>query len=134
MVQIAGLLVCKLNLTVQLQQLPQGPKLPKTLNVAMLHNQEIKEVIQSQLSAGLGDLSVDVVDVSDIGGFWHNFSNTVYSVSKEVLGTQKRKHQDWLDDQDADIQTRLHAKNQLFRSHLNEPNSVAKRDAYLKAK
>ena len=74
------------------------------------------------------------MDVSDIGSSWHNFSNIVYSVSKEVLGTPNRKHQDWFDDQDADIQIRLHAKNQLFRSHLNEPNSVAKRDTYVKAK
>ena len=37
-------------------------------------------------------------------------------------------------DQDADIQTRLHTKNQLFRSHLNNPNPVVKRDAYLKDK
>ena len=107
--------VSKLNLTVQPQQHPQGPKLPKILNVAKLHNQETKEAIQSQLSVGLGDLSVDA---SDIGGSWHNFSNIVYSVSKEVLGTPNRKHQDWFDDQDADIQSRLHAKNQLFRSHL----------------
>ena len=87
--------------------------------------------MQSQLREGLGDLSVDV---SDIGGSSHNFSNIVFSVSKEVLGTPNRKHQDWFDDQDADIQSRLHAKNQLFRSHLDDPNSVAKRDAYLKAK
>ena len=102
------LLVSKLNVTVQ----PQ------------LHPQETKETIQSQPSAGLGDLSVDVSD----SGSWHNFSNIVYSVSKEVLGTPNRKHQDWFDDQDADIQSRLHAKNQLFRSHLNDPNSVVKRD------
>ena len=75
------LLVSKLNLTVQPQQRPQGPKLPKTLNVAKLHNQETKEAIQSQPSAGLGDLSVDVSD----SGSWHNFSNSVYSVSKEEL-------------------------------------------------
>ena len=67
--------------------------------------------------------------LSDIGGSSHNFSNIVFSVSKEVLGTPNRKHQDWFDDQDADIQSRLHAKNQL-----NDPNSVAKRDAYHKAK
>ena len=72
------LLVSKLNLTVQPQQRPQGPKLPKTLNVAKLHNQETKEAMQSQLREGLGDLSVDV---SDIGGSSHNFSNIVFSVS-----------------------------------------------------
>ena len=59
---------------------------------------------------------------------------TLYTVLKETLGTPSRKHQDWFDDQDAEIQNRLEAKHQLFRSHLNDPNSASKRDAYLKAK
>ena len=57
----------------------KGNLLPKTLNVAKLNDQETKEAIQSQLSSGLGDLSVDQ---GDIGSSWHNFSNIVYSVSK----------------------------------------------------
>ena len=71
-----------------------------------------------------------------VTGEWHKFSNTVYTVLKETLGTTSRKHQDWFDDQDAEIQNRLEAKHQLFRSYLNDPNSASKRDAaaYLKAK
>ena len=63
-----------------------------------------------------------------------NSSIAVYTVLKDTLGTPSRKHQDWFDDQDAEIQNRLEAKHQLFRSHLNDPNSASKRDAYLKAK
>ena len=62
------------------------------------------------------------------------FQTFVLSVSEKVLGTLNRKHQDLFDDQDADIQTSCHSKNQLLKSHLNDPDSIAKRDAYLKAK
>ena len=123
--------VSKLNLTVQPQKRPQGQKLPKKLNVAKLHDQVVKEAIQDRLNK---ELDSKPVDVNDIGGEWHKFSNTVYTVLKETLGTPSRKHQDWFDDQDAEIQNRLEAKHQLFRSHLNDPNSASKRDAYLKAK
>ena len=60
----------------------------------------------------------------------------MYTVLKDTLGTPSQKHQDWLDDLDADIQNRLEAKHQLFifRSHLNYQNSASKRDVYLKAK
>ena len=58
----------------------------------------------------------------------------MYNVLKETLGTPSRKHQDWFDNQDADIQNCPEAIHQLFRSHLNYSNSASKRDAYLKAK
>ena len=107
------LLVSKLNLTVQPQLHPQDPKFPKTLNVLKLHNQETKETIQSQPSAGLGDLSVDVSD----SGSWHNFSNIVYSVTKEELGNPNRKHQDWFDDQDV-FKHPPEGQDELQISHL----------------
>ena len=43
----------------------------------------------------------------------------------EVLATSNRKRQ---------FQTAFVRKNQLFRSHLDDPDSVAKRYAYHKAK
>ena len=91
------LLVSKLNVTVQ----PQ------------LHPQETKETIQSQPSSGLGDLSVDVSD----SGSWHNFSNIVYSVTKEELGNPNRKHQDWFDDQDV-FKHPPEGQDELQISHL----------------
>ena len=85
------LLVSKLNLTVQPQKRPQGQKLPKKLYVAKLHDQVVKEAIQDMLNK---ELDSKPVDVNDIGGEWHKFSNTVYTVLKDTLGTPSRKHQD----------------------------------------
>ena len=89
-------------MTVQPQKRSQGQKLPKKLNVAKLHGQEVKEAIQDGLNK---ELDSKPVDVNDIGGEWHKFSNTVYTVIKEMLGIQSRKHQDWFDDQDVIIRT-----------------------------
>ena len=115
----------------QPQKRSQGRKLHNKLNGAKLHDQVVKEAIQDRLNK---ELDSKPVDVNDIGGEWHKFSNTVYTVLKETLDTPSRKHQDWFDDQDAEIQNHLEAKHQLFRSHLNDPNSASNRDAYLKAK
>ena len=125
------LLVSKLNLTVQPQVRPQGQKLPKRLNAAKLHDQDTKEAVQKRLSTELDSQSVDA---SNIGGSWRNFANTVYTVLEEELGTPTRKHQDWFDDHDADIKVLLETKHQLFRSHIENPNSVPKKDAYFRAK
>ena len=56
-----------------------------------MHDQEVKEVIQDRLNK---ELDSKPVDVNDIGGEWHKFSNTVYNVLKETLGTSSRKHKD----------------------------------------
>ena len=58
----------------------------------------------------------------------------MYTVLEEELGTPTRKHQDWFDDHDADIKVLLETKHQLFRSHIENPNSVPKKDAYFRAK
>ena len=74
-------------------------KFPKKLNIAKLHGQVVKEVIQYRLNKELEK----PVDVDNISAEWHKFSNTVYTVLKDTLGTPSRKHQAWFDDQDADI-------------------------------
>ena len=125
------LVVSKLNLSVQPPKRPQGPKAPKKLDVSKLRNEATLGVLQSKLSEKLEGQSLES---SDIGAAWQTFSDTVYSVSKEVLGAPTRKHQDWFDDQNAEIQELLDKKHQLHRSHLNDPSSVSKKDAYLKAK
>ena len=60
----------------------------------------------AQLASIQDKLNKEPVDVKDINGEWHKFSNTVYN----VLGSPSHKHQDWFDDQDAYIQNLLETK------------------------
>ena len=42
----------------------------------------------------------------------------------DTLGYSTRKHQDWFDSNDAEIQTLLNERNAAFAAKLRNPNSV----------
>ena len=54
---------------------PTGPKAPQETERCELHDQVVKEAIQDRLNK---ELDSKPVDVNDIGGEWHKFSNTAY--------------------------------------------------------
>ena len=125
------LVVSKLKLVLQQPRRPQGPKAPKKLDPTKLSNPAIKECLQTNLK---GALESQVIDPGSVSGSWHDFKNAVYSASKETLGSPSRVHQDWFDDQDADIKALLDKKHQLHRSHQGDLKSDPKRDAFRSAK
>ncbi|XP_047496478.1 uncharacterized protein LOC125044076 [Penaeus chinensis] len=51
---------------------------------------------------------------------WTAFREVVYSTALEHLGPATRKHQDWFDENDVEIQALLSEKHQLFRAHQND--------------
>nr|KAG5693154.1 hypothetical protein BaRGS_035352 [Batillaria attramentaria] len=61
---------------------------------------------------------------------WASFKNTVSETAKEILGPNKRVHQDWFDDNNEQIQTALNAKNKAYMEWQNDPSSVSKRDRF----
>ena len=125
------LIVSKLKLVIQPSRRPQGLKAPKKLDVSKLADPVTKETLQTQLSESLID---QTIDPENIGGSWHRFTDMVHSVSKKAIGTPARHHQDWFDDQNADIQKLLDQKHILHRVHLSDPSSSSKKDAYQSAK
>ena len=47
----------------------------------------------------------------DIETAWSSFRNAVYTAAEETIGHQKRKRQDWFDDNDLVIKRMLDEKN-----------------------
>ena len=45
-----------------------------------------------------------------------------------------RKHQDWFDENNEGIKALLDEKNRLLRNHINDPKSMAKKEAFSKAR
>ena len=48
----------------------------------------------------------------------------------EHLGPNLRKHQDWFDENNEEIQAVLMKKQQLHKAHQNDQTSQSKKDAY----
>ena len=121
------LIISKLNLRIQPPRRPQGYKAPKRLNISKLKNSNLKQSLAETLDSQMESVNIDP---EDIESSWAAFKELVYSTASEALGTTKRKHQDWFDENCTEIQTMLDKKHQLHRAYTNDPKSVSKKDAF----
>jgi len=65
---------------------------------------------------------------------WQDFKLRVLDASERTLGFVRRKHQDWFDDNDPEIQTKL---DQMHRQHIawiNDKNSMSNKSTYHRTK
>jgi hypothetical protein len=121
------LLRSKVNLHVRRKRRPQGQKLPKKLDVGQLNRSDVKAALQSQLSQQLENVSFKEGATE---ANWSLLRSEVEAVTKKVLPTRKRHHQDWFDDNDANIQSLLSEKNLAHKSWLADKESATKRDKF----
>ena len=61
---------------------------------------------------------------------WTVFHKTVLSSAASTLGHPSRKHQDWFDENDDEIQRLLEEKHRLHKAHQDDTSSVSKKAAY----
>ena len=60
---------------------------------------------------------------------WTVFRNAVYSSSVATLGHTSRKHQDWFDENDDEIQGLLEENHRIHKAHQDDTSSVSKKAA-----
>ena len=53
---------------------------------------------------------------------WTIFRDTVHSSAMDSLGPVSRKHQDWFDENDEEIQGLLEEKHQKHKAYLSDTN------------
>ena len=97
----------------------------KQLKRSLLQDQAKCSELQDRLSQAIeqlpepnNNLSHDEMNVN-----WNNFTSSLHHTSAEVLGFVKKKHQDWFDDNSAEIHTLLQRKNMARAAHLSNQNS-----------
>ena len=61
---------------------------------------------------------------------WTVFHKTVHSSAATSLGHRFRKHQDWFDENDVEIQRLLEDKHRLHKAYQDDTSSVSKKAAY----
>ena len=49
---------------------------------------------------------------------WEDYTEKVYNTAKDIIGIKRRKHQNWFDENDAEIQYLLKEKQQLYNKTL----------------
>ena len=121
------LVVSKLNLRIQPVRRPQGKKVPKKLDVSKLKQDSKRQAFVNDLCSRLDALEHSSEDVDES---WTVFRDTSHSSAMDSLGPVSRKHQDWFDEIDKEIQGLLEEKHQKHKSYLRNTSSVSSKTAY----
>ena len=66
----------------------------------------------------------------DVHESWTVFRDTIHSSAMDSLGPVSRKHQDWFDENDKEIQGLLEEKHQKHKAYLRNTSSVSSKTAY----
>ena len=66
----------------------------------------------------------------DVDESWTVFRDTIHSSAMDSLGPLCRKHQDWFDENDKEIQGLLEEKHQKHKAYLRNTSSVSSKTAY----
>ena len=105
------LVVSKLNLRIQPVRRPQGKKVKKKFNVSKLKQDSKSQAFVNDLCSRLDALEHSSEDES-----WTVFRDTVHSSAMDSLRPVTRKHQDWFDENNEEIQGLLEGKHQKHKA------------------
>lgn len=101
----------------------------RRFNVERLGETAYQQQLQAAMSADLPDQYPE-----DIEKHWDTLSSTIINSCKTILGHKMRKHQDWYDENDTEIQHLINIKRKTFTTWQNDINCNVKREAHAKAK
>ena len=119
------LVVSKLNLRIQPVRRPQGKKVPKKLDVSKLKQDSKRQAFVNDLCSHFDALEHSSEDVDES---WTVFRD-IHSSAMDSLGPVSRKHQDWFDENDKEIQGLLEEKHQKHKAQLRNTSSVSSKTA-----
>ena len=121
------LVVRKLNLRIQPARRPQGKKAPKRLHVSKLNHDSMRKAFINDISNQLGAMNLSSEDTEEN---WTVFQKVVHSSAATTIEHQSRKHQDWFDENDEEMQLLPEEKHCLHKTHQDVTSSVSKKTAY----
>ena len=108
------LIRAKLRVKIKKKARFNRPKASVKLNVSMLNNPDTQQKFSESLKC--------LENVTD----WETFRDTMYKVGKETLGTVKKKHKDWFDENDPEILCLLNEKRAVESRVLSKTQSPDK--------
>ncbi|KAJ8034873.1 hypothetical protein HOLleu_21891 [Holothuria leucospilota] len=121
------LIISKLNLHIKPRKRPQGQRTPRRLDISKLKVEEVAK----NLSSALEQRIMESTNVQhNIEEQWASVRDILYSTALEHLGSAKRKHQDWFNDNKEVIQSLLSEKHRLLKEYQNDPSSTSNKTAF----
>ncbi|XP_076041849.1 uncharacterized protein LOC143025728 [Oratosquilla oratoria] len=106
---------------------PPARKVPPTkkINVAALCNREISSALKEELDGRVEVVLQDGEEITTelLTEKWGAVADVLTDCSTRVLGTTRRRHRDWFDDQRGDIQTLIDERNRLNARYLRNPTN-----------
>ncbi|VDL91244.1 unnamed protein product [Schistocephalus solidus] len=112
------LVISQIRLQLQPRRWPQSKRLPGKLNSLLLNLPAHCVDFSNQINEKLEDLNAPD-DNATVETRWCQMRNVIQFTALEVLGCARRQHQDWFDDNDADISNFLAEKNGLHKVYMN---------------
>uniref|UniRef100_H3AVI3 Uncharacterized protein n=1 Tax=Latimeria chalumnae TaxID=7897 RepID=H3AVI3_LATCH len=103
------------------------PNKDKKTNVQCFKNKESRLKLRSCFERKLMDLSIGHGCIS---AQWEALKTAIISACAETVGYTSKKHQDWFDDNDSQIQELIDRKCAAFVDWQNNPQSLAKKELY----
>ena len=118
------LLISKVKFKIQPPRRPQGFKTLKRLNITSLKDPAKAQSLASALDEKLNSTKLDA---DDLEKSWSSLKALLYDTASNIIGHNTRKHQDWFDENDKEIEALLKRKHQLHRACTNDPSCTAKK-------
>ena len=111
------LVVSKFNLRIQPARRPQGKKAPKRLDISKLNQDSMRQAFLTDTWNQLDAINLSSENPQENWTFFHK---TVHSSAATTLGHPSRKHQDWFDENDDEIQRLFEEKHRLHKAHHDD--------------
>ena len=103
---------------------------PKRINTLPLKSADQQARLAEEIDAAL-----ETVDISsDIESSWKALREATHSTSLEVLGLPIRKHQDWFDENNKEVQSLIQKMHSSHKTWIEDKNSTNKKKAYTTCK
>ena len=100
---------------------------PARLNIRALQDEKILSTFQAALE---NELTIDTNNLhttADLTRTWDNACSNILTISRRVLGVNKKKNRDWFDDQATDIHKLIAERNKAFAAALDKPSHARRK-------
>ena len=125
------LIISKMNLHIKANRRPQGQKCVKRLDISKLRDQVTSANFSTDLDSRVTQTQSGQGSIEER---WASFKGIVYQTALEHVGPTTRRHQDWFDENDEEIQALLAEKNRRLQSYRSDPSSASKKAAFTQSR
>ena len=114
------LIISKINIRILPKRRSQGKPAPKRLNVVSLK----KQAVSTELKETLEERAQQIEISDNVVESWEAFWDDVYRAAYKTIGQTKRKHQDWFDENNDEVNNLPEEKYRSQRVFENKKSSA----------